>query len=250
MEKKQGKWEARIGQLQGKKYIYLGLFDTEEEAARAYDVEAIKWERKGCLGHIQIIYFFSRNQTKGNACCHKFWHFYSKFISFFETPKKAWNRIHLQYPELLKEETDKEEQIKLTSHSEGTSQQLQQSWPDPDDSNPSRFETISVEQHVEKMPGEESISREITESKLTWNELVLFSLKIITWHFCYLSYLGDDNWFHYEEETFVDHEKIAPEILPATSETRMQDPALRRLIRKQKLMELAEKKKTEKEKRP
>jgi AP2-like factor (euAP2 lineage) len=37
-----GKFEARIGQLVGKKYRYLGLYDSEQEAAMAYDVEAVR----------------------------------------------------------------------------------------------------------------------------------------------------------------------------------------------------------------
>ncbi|KAF6143620.1 hypothetical protein GIB67_012419 [Kingdonia uniflora] len=37
-----GRWEARIGRVFGNKYLYLGTYNTQEEAAAAYDIAAIE----------------------------------------------------------------------------------------------------------------------------------------------------------------------------------------------------------------
>ncbi|MCL7046116.1 hypothetical protein MKW94_030294 [Papaver nudicaule] len=38
-----GRWEARIGRVFGNKYLYLGTYSTQEEAAHANDIAAIEY---------------------------------------------------------------------------------------------------------------------------------------------------------------------------------------------------------------
>ncbi|CAM0912557.1 unnamed protein product [Alopecurus aequalis] len=44
-----GKWEARIGRVFGNKYLYLGTYATQEEAAMAYDIAAIEHRGLGAV---------------------------------------------------------------------------------------------------------------------------------------------------------------------------------------------------------
>lgn len=52
------RWQARIGRVAGGKDIYLGTYDTEEEAAEAYDIAAVKLRGMNAITNFHISNYY------------------------------------------------------------------------------------------------------------------------------------------------------------------------------------------------
>ncbi|KAA8537076.1 hypothetical protein F0562_029554 [Nyssa sinensis] len=60
-----GRWEARIGRVYGNKYLYLGTYNTQEEAAVAYDMAAIEHRGANAVTNFDIRSYAGWLKKKG-----------------------------------------------------------------------------------------------------------------------------------------------------------------------------------------
>ncbi|KAK7313673.1 hypothetical protein VNO77_38863 [Canavalia gladiata] len=61
-----GRWEARIGRVCGNKYLYLGTYKTQEEAAVAYDMAAIEYRGLNAVTNFDISNYIDKMKKKND----------------------------------------------------------------------------------------------------------------------------------------------------------------------------------------
>ncbi|KAH9617006.1 hypothetical protein KSS87_003067, partial [Heliosperma pusillum] len=63
-----GRWEARIGRVLGNKYMYLGTYATQEEAATAYDMAAIEYRGLNAVTNFDLSRYIDLVKPTNNSC--------------------------------------------------------------------------------------------------------------------------------------------------------------------------------------
>lgn len=64
-----GRWEARIGRVFGNKYLYLGTYATQEEAATAYDIAAIEYRGANAVTNFDLSRYINLLKPKDDSLC-------------------------------------------------------------------------------------------------------------------------------------------------------------------------------------
>ncbi|XP_022889728.1 AP2-like ethylene-responsive transcription factor At1g16060 [Olea europaea var. sylvestris] len=65
-----GRWEARIGRVFGNKYLYLGTYATQEEAATAYDMAAIEYRGLNAVTNFDLSRYIKSLRPNENNTDH------------------------------------------------------------------------------------------------------------------------------------------------------------------------------------
>ncbi|KAI5392306.1 hypothetical protein KIW84_076912 [Lathyrus oleraceus] len=61
-----GRWEARIGRVFGNKYLYLGTYATQEEAAIAYDMAAIEYRGLNAVTNFDLSRYINNDNNNNH----------------------------------------------------------------------------------------------------------------------------------------------------------------------------------------